>query len=559
MLSEIHIKNFNIAESVRVEFAKGFHVLSGETGAGKSILLQAIGFALGERADAETIRAGAEEAVVTLVFEHGKAKATAALLESLGLSPSEDGALYLKRSLNSSGRSRAFVNDEPVTLKTLQALGEKLVHLVRQHAAHQLLEENFLLELLDRFGAHERELAEYRAAFSRHREAERAWKELKDRVAQTRKQEEFIRFQCEELQKASLRPGEEEELEALKGRMKHRVALAAHSYELLQNLVEGEDSVSDRLGKARHLAEKAANLDESLRPLASPIDQAISSLDEATRLLSDYSQKLGGDPAELDSVEDRLAAISALKRKYHLEEAGLVALAEELQAKLGELENFDEALQAAETKQRESLVDLQGAAKALHAKRKAAAKRLGEKLLKSLQELALPHAKLQYLLEAAKEVGEFRENGGDRLSLLVSFNPGEEPRPFEDIVSGGELSRLLLSFYEIVFPAEEVGTFIFDEVDAGVGGKVAELIGRKPEALSGKTQVLCVTHLPQIACHAARHYTVEKSVRGGRTFSEIRLLSREEREQEIARMLAGVEVTPQALKHARELLKNAAA
>ncbi len=559
MLSEIHIKNFNIAESVRVEFGKGFHVLSGETGAGKSILLQAIGFALGERADAETIRAGAEEAVVTLVFEPGKGKAMQALLEGMGLSPSEDGALYLKRSLNASGRSRGLINDEPVTLKTLQGLGEKLVHLVRQHAAHQLLEEDFLLELLDRFGGHETELAKYRQAFSQHRDVERAWGELKDRVAQTRQQEEFIRFQCEELQKAALRVGEEEELEALKARMKHRVALASHSYELQQNLVDGEDSVSDRMGKARHLAEKAGQLDETLAPLLAPLDQALSALNEAARLLNDYSQKLEEDPADLDSVEDRLAAISALKRKYHLEEAGLVTLAEELQSKLGELENFDEALQAAEAKQRASLASLQTAAKDLHAKRKAAAKRLGEKLLKSLHELSLPHAKLQYLLEAAKEVREFRDNGGDRLSLLVSFNPGEEPRPFEDIVSGGELSRLLLAFYEIVFPAEEVGTFIFDEVDTGVGGKVAELIGKKLEALSGKTQVLCVTHLPQIACHAARHYTVEKSVRGGRTFSEIRLLSREEREQEIARMLAGVEVTPQALKHARELLKNAAA
>ncbi|MCC6273905.1 MAG: DNA repair protein RecN, partial [Deltaproteobacteria bacterium] len=202
---------------------------------------------------------------------------------------------------------------------------------------------------------------------------------------------------------------------------------------------------------------------------------------------------------------------------------------------------------------------LREAAAALHAKRKAAAKKLSARLLQSLKELALPNAQLQFLLESAKQVVDYRENGADALTLLVSFNPGEEARPFAEIVSGGELSRLLLAFYEIVFPAEEIGSFVFDEVDAGVGGKVAELIGRKLEALGAKTQVLCVTHLPQIACRAVRHYTVEKSVRGGRTFSEIRLLKKDEREQEIARMLAGVEVTPQALKHARELLKNAAA
>ncbi len=559
MLSEIHIKNFNIAESVRVEFGRGFHVLSGETGAGKSILLQAIAFALGERADSETIRAGAEEAVVSLVFETASNRVVRELLEGLGLSPSEDGALYLKRSLNAAGRSRALINDEPVTLKSLQALGEQLVHLVRQHAAHRLLEEDFLLDLLDRFGGHESALAEYRDRWSAWREAAAAWQALNERVAQTRQQEEFLRFQGEELKQAALRPGEEEELESLKARMKHRVALAGYSYELLQSLVEGDDSVSDRLGKARHLAAKAAELDEGLAPLGAPLDEAIAAVDAASRLLGDYSQRLQEDPGELEAVEDRLAAISDLKRKYRLDEAGLIAFAEELAAKLGELENFDQALSSAEARQAGAESALREAAQALHAKRKATAKRLGAKLLQSLKELALPQAQIQYLLEPAKQLSEYREGGADRLSLLVSFNPGEDPRPFEDIVSGGELSRLLLAFYEIVFPAEEIGTFIFDEVDAGVGGKVAELIGRKLEALSAKTQVLCVTHLPQIACHAARHYTVAKSVRGGRTFSEIKLLQKDEREREIARMLAGVEVTPQALKHARELLKNTAA
>ncbi|MFO1463135.1 MAG: DNA repair protein RecN [bacterium] len=559
MLSEIHIKNFNIAESVRVEFGRGFHVLSGETGAGKSILLQAIAFALGERADSETIRAGAEEAVVSLVFETASNRGARELLEGLGLSPSEDGVLYLKRSLNAAGRSRALINDEPVTLKTLQALGEKLVHLVRQHAAHRLLEEDFLLDLLDRFGGHEAALAEYRERWSAWREAAAAWQALNERVAQTRQQEEFLRFQGEELKQAALRLGEEEELESLKARMKHRVALAGYSYELLQSLVEGDDSVSDRLGKARHLAAKAAELDEGLAPLGAPLDEAIAAVDAASRLLGDYSQRLQEDPGELDAVEDRLAAISDLKRKYRLDEAGLIAFAEELAAKLGELENFDQALSSAEARQAGAESALREAAQALHAKRKATAKRLGAKLLQSLKELALPQAQIRYLLEPAKQLSEYREGGADRLSLLVSFNPGEDPRPFEDIVSGGELSRLLLAFYEIVFPAEEIGTFIFDEVDAGVGGKVAELIGRKLEALSAKAQVLCVTHLPQIACHAARHYTVEKSVRGGRTFSEIKLLQKDDREREIARMLAGVEVTPQALKHARELLKNTAA
>ncbi|MCE9623860.1 MAG: DNA repair protein RecN [Deltaproteobacteria bacterium] len=533
MLSEIHIKNFNIAESLKVEFDRGFHVISGETGAGKSILLQAIAFALGARADAETIRAGADEAVVTLLLEIDRGLATKALFESLGVSFPEDASLIIKRSLNSSGRSRALVNDEPVTLKTLQALGQKLVHLVRQHAAHQLLEEDFLLGLLDRFGGHGEALSQYRKGLERYRVADREWRELNERIRQTRQQEEFLRYQAEELAKAALKEGEEEELESLKSRLKHRVALATQNFEMRQLLMESDDSVSDRLGKILHLAEKGRELDESLAQVLAPLNEAIAAVDQAGRLISGYGESLQEDPAELDHLEDRLALISSLKRKYHRERA--------------------------ETERRDSQPALMKSAADLHAERKASAKKLTAKLLKSLQELALPEAKIQYLLEVAKEVGEYRENGADHLTLLVSFNPGEEARPFAEIISGGELSRLLLAFYEIVFPAEEVGSFIFDEVDAGVGGKVAELIGRKLESLSKKTQVLCVTHLPQIACYAAHHYTVEKTVRQGRTYSEIRHLTRPEREQEIARMLAGVEITPQALKHARELLKNTAA
>ncbi|HKY62551.1 MAG TPA: DNA repair protein RecN, partial [bacterium] len=552
-------KNFNIVESLKVEFGEGFHVLSGETGAGKSILLTALAFALGAKADAETIRAGAQEATVTLALEIPAASPFAAFAEELGLALPEDGIFYLKRSLNISGRSRALINDEPVTLKTLQAWGERLVHLVRQHAAHRLLEEPFLLGLLDRFGAYETVLQAYREAFQRQRESEREWAALSERVAKTRQQEEFLRFQCEELNKAALKPGEEEELEGAKSRLKHRVALAEQSYELRQLLIEADDSISNRLGKALHLAEKGRALDETLAPLAQHLEEAIGAIQNAERVVSDYGQSLEEEPADLDGLESRLALIAGLKRKYHQDEAGLLELAERLNQDLSELENFDRLLEETAKKRDEVGRQLKDAAQALGAKRRAAAKRLSAKLLEALKDLALPHARLEFQLSKIEELADFRADGGDRLSLQVSFNPGEEPRPFEEIVSGGELSRLLLAFYEIVFPAEEVGTFVFDEVDAGVGGKVAELIGRKLEALARKAQVLCVTHLPQIACHADHHYRVEKSVREGRTYSEILSLKGEERAREIARMLAGVEITPQALKHAKELLKNAAA
>ena len=368
-----------------------------------------------------------------------------------------------------------------------------------------------------------------------------------------------MRFQCEELRQADLKAGEEEALESAKARLKHRVALATRTFEMQQILVEGDDAVSDRLGKVLSLGEKSCELDAALEPVAEAVREALAAVDTAGRKLADYTQSLNEDPNELEQIEERLAKLADLRRKYGCDEAGLIALLENLKNQVGELENFDRLLAVQEEAKNAAERELQAQAQALHERRLSAAKRLVKHLQNSLHELALPQARLEFALEASASAEHFRENGADRLALLVSFNAGEALRPFAEIISGGELSRLLLAFYEIVFPAEEIGTFIFDEVDAGVGGKVAELIGRKLEALSQKTQVLCVTHLPQIACRAERHYTVEKLVRQGRTFSEIRRLSPEEREQEIARMLAGVEITPQALRHARELLKNAAA
>lgn len=558
MLTEIHIKNFTIVESAQVNFHRGFHVISGETGSGKSVLLQALAFALGERVDADTLRAGAEEAMVTMVLEVEANPDFRAHCESLGLLVPEDGLFFLKRTLNSAGRSRAWVNDEPVTLKTLQGLGERWVHLVRQHAARRLLEEDVLLSLLDRFGGHEAELVQFQKTLSVFREAARNYDELNERVQKTRQQEEFLRYQCDELQKAQLRAGEEAELEALKARLKHRATLAQHSFGMQEILVESEDSVSDRLGKALGLAQKGRQLDETLGGIAEAISAAMGSVQEAARSLSDYLGQLE-DPAELDSIEDRLARLAELQRKYQKDEVGLLELAQDLQINLNELENFEGCLEAKLQEKNNASAALKKVADRLHGKRQDAAKRLEIKLSAALKALALPHARIQFRLLPLDSLEAFKNNGGDGLSLELSFNPGEAPRPFEEIVSGGELSRLLLAFYEIVFPADQIGTFIFDEVDTGVGGKVAELMGRRLAALSAKTQVLCVTHLPQIACHADWQFVVEKEVKQKRTYSKIRELLKGEREQEIARMLAGVEVTEQALRHARELLKNAAA
>lgn len=560
MITDIHIKNFSIIESAQVQFHDGFHVLSGETGAGKSIIMQAISFAFGARGDPESIRSGAEEATVTLCMDPSESPLTLERLEELGVSlEGGEGQLFIRRTLNAAGRSRAYLNDQPVTLKTLQVLGRSSVNLVGQHAAGQLMEEAYLLKLLDQYGSHDKELSQFQQSLSVYRDAKEKLSALKERIASSQEQEDFLRFQLNELEDAGLKDGEEAELEIQKQRLKHRVALATHSFEMIQSLIESDDSLLNRLGQALQVAEKMKSLDDSLAYLSEDLSHALEKVDSVSHRLRDYSQGLEEDPKSFDQIEERLSRICELKRKFKLDESGLIAKLSELKIQVGELEDFDGHLSEYEAKLTEAGDKLKKTATALHDKRKKAAKKISGKLEKTLKDLALPHARVNWSLSKMESLDRYRSHGPDEMTLQVSFNPGEEMRPFEEVISGGELSRLLLAMYEILFPGNLFVTFVFDEVDTGVGGGVAELIGRKISALSRQAQVLCITHLPQIACQARWHYSVEKKVDCGRTFSKIRLLDKEERVQEIARMLAGVKVTSQAIKHAQELLKSSAA
>jgi len=560
MIQEIQIKNFSIIESAQIQFQSGLHALSGETGAGKSFLLQAISFALGSRFDSDCIRSGAQEAVVTLVLGDVLSNPTQKLCQELGIDGADaEGSLYLRRILNKNGRSRAFINDQGVTLKALQSLGRVLVHQVGQHATRELTEELFLFKLLDHFGKHESLLQEFQNNLKLFQENFSKLQGLKKRVEEAQEQEDFMKFQFEELKQAHLKEGEEEELERQKQRVKNRVALATQTFEIAEGLVEGEDSVSDRLGRLFSLSEKTGALDECLKPVVTSIEKALEKIQWAGQKVREYHQDLEGEPASFDNLESRLALIHELKRKYRLDVTGLLVKEKELSQRLEELENFDQAMEELQAKVKVSKGKLKKSADRLHSSRVKTSQELTKLLKKNLKDLALPHTKLEWDLNPLDSMEQFSSQGGDSLTLLVSFNPGEEMRPFQEVISGGELSRLLLAIYEVLFPKDSFNTLIFDEVDTGVGGGVAELMGRKLKKLSEKSQVLCITHLPQIACQASWHYSVEKQVLKGRTFSQIRLLQGEERVQEIARMLAGVEVTPQALKHAQELLKNNAA
>ncbi|MDX1386280.1 MAG: hypothetical protein R3257_01735, partial [bacterium] len=450
-------------------------------------------------------------------------------------------------------------NDKPISLKVLQEIGYRLVHRVGQNAAQQILEEGFLIQLLDQFGTHQKQLKKYQLALTDHQEATAAMKQLDTRVAQAREQEDFLRFQCQELSEAKLFEGEEEELEKTKSRLKHRVALAQHTFELIQNLWEGEGAAVDRLGQAQTISEKAQALDPSLERVSRAIREASENLEGLGSVLQAYSQELEAEPGSLDEIETRLAQIHELKRKYRLEVPELLEKLSRLKDQLNELEDFEGSIREKTERVQSTQQKLSKAAKELHLARQQAGKNISTKLQKNLKELALPHAEIYWKVKLIQDLDEFRQDGPNRLTLYISFNPGIQPRPFQEVISGGELSRLLLAIFEVLYPPTLFGTFVFDEVDSGVSGSVAELIGKKLSRLSAQSQVLCITHLPQIAGQASWQYAVEKEIKKGKTFSRIRRLKEEERVQEIARMLAGVQVTDQALQHAREMLKNSAA
>lgn len=560
MLQELHIENFNIIEKAQVEFQEGFHVLSGETGAGKSFLVQALSFALGSRSDADQIREGAEEATVTAVFKVPDREGLREELKTLGLELSEeDPHLYFRRQLNRKNRSRAFLNDKTISLKVLQQLGDCLVHRVGQNAAQQILEEGFLIQLLDQYGSHQKQLAEYRSALGEYQEAKEACRRLRERVTQAREQEDFLRFQFQELTNARLREGEEEELEKVKSRLKHRVTLAQHAFELTQNLWEGDDAVVDRLGQAQGICEKARALDPALEKVSRAVREARENLEEVGSFLQGYTQELEAEPESLDEIENRLVQIQDLKKKFRLEVRGLLEKLKQLEIQLSEIEDFEGTLNEKNQNLEAAQKKLLKIAESLHNGRVKAGESISAELQKNLKDLALPHALIRWEVEMMEALEDFRHDGPNRLTLWISFNPGIPPRPFQEVISGGELSRLLLAIFEVLYPPSLFGTFVFDEVDAGVSGSVAELIGKKLARLSRQSQVLCITHLPQIAGQATWQYVVEKEIKKGRTFSGIRRLKEDERIQEIARMLAGVKVTDQALKHAREMLKNSAA
>ncbi len=552
MLRELRIRNFAVIESVAVEFGPGLNVLTGETGAGKSMLIDAILLVLGGRAQTDVIRSDADAATLEAVFDVEPRGAVVAALDEAGLAL-DDGLLVARRELGRSGRHRAFVNDAAVTVGLLERLGDHLVEVHGQHEHQRLLEPARQLELLDRFADTEelRErvaglVAKFRAARA---EAERMRAAERDRA----QREDLLRFQLSELDGARLRPGEEEELRQERRRRQHADKLTAGLADVAALLDDDRDSATARLHRAARVLGDLARLDPAFAAPIEPLDAAQAQLEEVRAAVRGLRDSVTLEPGRLEGIDERLDALTRLKRKYGDTEEAMLKFRDEVAAELDRLARHEEILAAEERRLGELHAELAQAATALSERRRAAAERLAPAVERELRALGMERSVFRIGVERA-ELEAVSPRGLERVEFRLSTNPGEEVRSHARVASGGELSRTMLGLKTVLAKADRVPTMVFDEVDAGIGGRVASVVAQKLATAAEGRQVLCVTHLAPIAARASHHVRVIKSVRAGHVRVAAEVLAGDARVEEIARMLAGERVTDTARGHARELL-----
>lgn len=552
MLTDLNIRNFAIIDRMHVHFGPGFNVLTGETGAGKSILLGALGLLLGERARTDVVRTGEDEAAVEAIFDlSGTAAAEVqALLAEAGLE-GESGEIIIRRLLSRSGKNRIFINGALVTLAQLQPIAEKLVTIYGQHEHQSLLRAETHLPLLDAYAGSDADLSAYRQLFECLRQKREQLRALDRDEHQRQVRLDLIAHQCREITAAQPRVGEDEELEAERRLLQHAERLLAATAGGFERLYGGEGAVCEQLARTAAELEALGAVDPRLGSLAGELNSALYSLEDVASQLRGYAESLSFDPGRQEEVESRLATLATLKRKYGADIAGILAyrdgISEELE-QLGDLDGTRKKL-GDEIARLEQQLDL--AAQALSARRRDAARHLAARVEAELADLAMARARFHINLQPLAEPGPW---GREKVEFFLAPNPGEEPRPLARIASGGELSRIMLALRRAAPEQQGVATLIFDEVDAGIGGATATRVGEKLRALARERQVLCVTHLPQVAAFGDRQYHIAKCESDGRTRTTIELLDGEERIREMARMLGGARVTERTLEHARELI-----
>lgn len=553
MLTHIQIRDFAIIDAVELELGAGLTVLTGETGAGKSILVDALLLAAGGRAGAEVVRHGTERAEVSATFAiHNNAAAQAWLAEQ---SVEHDGECILRRVIGADGRSRAYVNGQAMPVQSLRQLGESLVDVHGQMEYQSLVRRAAQRELLDQSNDHASLLAAvgecWRALSTLRDERDRSAASAQDREARL----ELLRYHLNELQALDLKSGEVEELTAERQRLSQRGRLASGAREILQLLREAEDvSAEQAVSRALTVARSTAELDPQFAAMSSLIEESLIALREGVEAVERYESDLEADPQRQEWVEQRLAALESIARKHRIEPAGLPALQAELTAELQRLDTIEASLEQIEKRLQEAQRQFRDACSKLTAARRTAAKNLARQITSLMQTLGMPGGEFQIDVRALAPESA-GAHGADEIEFLVSANPGQPPRPLAKVASGGELSRISLAIQVAAVQNGTLPCLVFDEVDAGVGGGVAEIVGRQLRALGERAQALCVTHLPQVASQAHAHIRVTKLTDGKTTRTALAALNHDERVEEIARMLGGIKITDKAREHATEMLR----
>jgi DNA repair protein RecN (Recombination protein N) len=538
MLRFLEIRNLAVIEAVEIEFGQGLNVLTGETGAGKSILVEAVALLLGGRASPDLVRTGAECATLQAIFEDEAGR-----------------ELMLRREITAQGRSRAFVDGALATAGALRELSNRLVDLHGQHEHQALLDPETHLDLLDRFAGTGEDRATTAAAFERLQTARRVLADARQDERQRASTLELLEFQLAELDRARPKPGEDDELQGLRALLASAEKVRRLCDESYAILYDRDEAVLAGLGQVWRKVGELAALDPRFMPYLDARDAIKSQLDDLAAFLRGYGATIDASPARLQEVEDRLATLERLKRRHGPTLADVIAKHDTVRRQVEGLNRLDDRIAEAESAAKNAEDEYLAGARRLSEMRRAAASRFAAALVDQLAGLAMPRTRLEVRFGGwPAPPDRWSVRGIDEAEFFVSPNPGEDLRPLARIVSGGEMSRIMLVIKSLASIDQPGKTLIFDEVDAGIGGRVADAVGAKLRALGREFQVLCITHLPQIAAYGQSHYLIEKHVRSGRTTTRVTSLDGKDREEELARMIGGIQVSEAARRNAREML-----
>lgn len=556
MLTELRISNFAVVEQLNLQLAEGFTVLTGETGAGKSILIDAIGLLIGGRASADQIRAGAEEAHIEAAFRLDPTSPVLKVFRDAGVLGSQETELIVRRILSRSGRNRVYLNGSLTPLHLLESLAGTVIDIHGQHDQQSLLSAQAQLDMLDAFGRLGGLRDEYTAVYERWL-ANRRTHEEADRLSAERVQrEDFLRFQSREIEEAAIQPGEEERLQAERRRLVHARRLAELTQTAYELLYAGDQAVLNHLSTVEKCLRQLHEIDHETAAWAAACGQTALQLRDLAGSLREYQDRLEQDPDQLERVEERLDRLQRLKKKYGGSVEGVLAYAAQLRRQLKELGDSQVRVAELRASIEEDVRRLDTLALELSKGRARAAKRMQERVSEELAALRMDQSRFEIRVRIGAGDEAFSPTGRDCVEYLLSANRGEPLQPLTRVASGGELSRVMLAIKTVLAETDRVPVLIFDEIDSGIGGAVAAVMGQRLRALGAYHQVLCVTHLPQVASQAEHHLLVEKSVKQNRTSTSVKKLDQHARQDEVARMLGGLTITKKVRETAAEMIDS---